>query len=399
MPLLEIINELGGQAKPKEVYEKIGLRFELTPEEASQKDPDGKFVLFHRSVRWAKEKLKSLGYLKSPEYNVWELTEKGKDHLINCKPNVVMQVFWTTNGDAFWAEFQTIGKHIKDETVTLHLTSPPYPLLKQKEYGNVSAQRYIDWFMPLAEVAYRTLMPEGSFVINLGEVFNPGEPTVNSYLERLVVAMEDRLGFKFCGRFYWLNRSKLPVPAEWVTIRRQRVKGVIEPLYWFSKTAYPKADNRNVLVPYSESQKKIIQKGVWNAQNRPSGHNLTGNFTVDNGGAIPGNLLDFPNTSSNDRYLRACKALDLKPHPARFPVELAKWVINFLTQKGDLVADLCGGSGTVAQAAEELHRAWLIVDKSLYYLKTAALRFNNPFINEELFEKAFSKTKVASLFE
>lgn len=116
------------------------------------------------------------------------------------------------------------------------------------------------------------------------------------------------------------------------------------------------------------------------------GHVVGANYYNDNGGSIPGNLLDIPHLGPNDPYIRACKKHDLKPHQARFPKAIAEWFIKFLTNKEDLVADLFCGSGTVAEAAEELGRNWLIADKSLHYLRTAALRlrFNNPCLNQEV---------------
>lgn len=390
IPLLDVLNDLGGRSKPSEVYEQVGLRFGLSDEEINRKDPSGSFKIFQRSVRWVKEKLKMQGLVNSPEFSVWELTERGKMHLINCRPGVMVHIFFTHLGDAFWGEFKTISSMIEDNAVMLHLTSPPYPLLKEKAYGNVSATKYIDWVLPFCEEAYRTLSEDGSFILNLGEVYNPGEPTVNTYMERLVIALEDKIGFKLCGRFYLMNRSKLPTPINHVAITRKRVKNVIEPIYWFGKTADPKADNSKVLVEYSEAQKKIIKKGHWEKQHRPSGHYLSGDFAKDNGGAIPGNVLDIPNTSSNDPYQRLCRERGLKPHPARFPLDMARFFIKFLSEKGDLIADLFGGSGTVAQACEELGRRWILGEKSLYYLMTASMRFPQATKNKKLLDFALN---------
>lgn len=42
-------------------------------------------------------------------------------------------------------------------------------------------------------------------------------------------------------------------------------------VWWFSKTDDPKADNRKVLQPYSESMKSLLKNG-YKAKLRPSGH-------------------------------------------------------------------------------------------------------------------------------
>src|SRR3546814_7804699 len=52
---------------------------------------------------------------------------------------------------------------------------------------------------------------------------------------------------------------------------------------------------------------------------RPSGHGIGKGFAKDNGGAIPSNLLQIPNTESNGAYVAGCKLVGAKRHPARFP--------------------------------------------------------------------------------
>jgi len=82
-------------------------------------------------------------------------------------------------------------------------------------------------------------------------------------------------------------------------------------------------------------------------------------FAKDNGGALPSNLLQYPNTESNSLHIRLCKARGIEPHPARFPKALPEFFIKLLTQPGDLVLDLFAGSNTTGEAAESLGRRWL----------------------------------------
>ncbi len=109
---------------------------------------------------------------------------------------------------------------------------------------------------------------------------------------------------------------------------------------------------------------------------RPGGMNFGKNsWSRDNGGAIAGNVIRSGNASANDAYARACRAAGLKPHPARMPSKVAEFVINFLTEPGDLVFDPFFGSGTTGAAAEKLCRHWFGTERSLDYLAGAALRF------------------------
>lgn len=64
---------------------------------------------------------------------------------------------------------------------------------------------------------------------------------------------------------------------------------------------------------------KSLLKNGYKAQLRPSGHDISDKFSTDNGGAIPPNLMEIANTESNSYYMKRCKELGLKPHPARFP--------------------------------------------------------------------------------
>lgn len=108
-------------------------------------------------------------------------------------------------------------------------------------------------------------------------------------------------------------------------------------------------------------------------------------FGKDNGGAIPSNLLQIPNTDSNGGYLRGCKTVGAKGHPARFPAKLPEFFIKMLTEPGDLVVDIFAGSNTTGQVAESLGRRWQAHEVSREYLAASAFRFLDPAAsNEEL---------------
>lgn len=180
--------------------------------------------------------------------------------------------------------------------------------------------------------------------------------------------------FHLAQEFFWWNPSKLPTPAEWVNVRRIRVKDAINCVWWLSPTPWPKASNRRVLIPYSNSMKGLLKDG-YRAKLRPSGHDISEKFNIDNGASIPPNLIAIPNTESNSNYLRLCKEHDIKPHPARFPAELPEYFIRMLTDKGDLVFDPLAGSCVTGEVAERLQRAWICCDLVKEYLKGSLFRF------------------------
>ncbi len=286
----------------------------------------------------------------------------------------MLPVYTTRLGQAFQGDALDILKTIPDEAVSLAFTSPPFALRRQKAYGNLPATEYIAWFWPIAEQIHRILRPDGSFVMELGGAWNPGSGTRSLFTYELLL----KLGTKFhlAQDFYWHNPSRLPTPAEWVTIRRTRVKEAVTQIWWLSKSTEPQADNRRVLIPYSKSMKRLLKDGYKPAL-RPSQHEIGPHFQKDNGGAIPPNILTVPNSRSYDEYLFRCRAAKLPIHPARFPPELPDFFIRFLTQPGQTVLDPFAGSNVTGQEAERLGRKWVSVELNADYVTGSQLRFTD----------------------
>ncbi|HEX4793792.1 MAG TPA: site-specific DNA-methyltransferase, partial [Humisphaera sp.] len=166
----------------------------------------------------------------------------------------------------------------------------------------------------------------------------------------------------------------LPAPAEWVNVRRFRIKDSVEYLWWLSPTAWPYADNRNVLVPYSGDMIRLIERG-YKAKKRPSGHVITSKFQNNRGGAIPQNIIVRGNNESNSEYINACAELGIKVHPARFPRAVPEFFIKLLSRPGDLVVDPFAGSNTTGQVAQGLERRWIGVDVEPSYVRASGIRF------------------------
>lgn len=264
---------------------------------------------------------------------------------------------------------------LDDSSVDLIMTSPPYGLVRKKEYGNETSDDYCDWFSEYANTFYRVLKPTGSFVLNIGGAWNHGSPTRSLYHFELLVKLVRKHGFHLAQEFYWWNPAKLPQPAEWVTIRRIRTKDAVECVWWLSKSKFPKASNRRVLQPYSDSQLNLFENG-YNKGKRPSGHEMSGNsFSVVNSGAIPPNLLAISNTASNTVYQQHCRTNGLKIHPARYPDPLPEFFIRMLTDPGDVVIDPFAGSCVTGAVAERLGRQWQCIEIDGEYIDGALIRF------------------------
>jgi DNA modification methylase len=263
---------------------------------------------------------------------------------------------------------------VQPSSVNLIMTSPPFGLVRKKEYGNVDADHYVEWFRPFAEAFYNVLADNGSLVIDIGGSWIPGQPTRSLYHYELLIMLCREYQFHLAQEFYWWNPSKLPTPAEWVTVRRIRVKDAMNCIWWLSKTPWPKASNIRVLQPYSESMLELLRNG-YKAKLRPSGHDISTKFSIDNGAAIPPNILAIPNTESNSAYLRYCTEHNLKTHPARYPALLPEYFIRMLTDPGDLVIDPFAGSCVTGEVTERLSRNWICVELQEDYVESALARF------------------------
>jgi site-specific DNA-methyltransferase (cytosine-N4-specific) len=285
-------------------------------------------------------------------------------------------VFVTDRGVMLWGDAHDASALIADGTVDLFMSSLPYPD-QQKPYENQHPERaHVDWVLGLAERIRPKLHDDGSMVLNLGAPFERGRPAESTWIHRLVLRMVDELDLVLCQTLYWHNPAKLPSPAEWVCIRRERLVPDVEPVLWFAKHPHPYADNSGVLRPYSRAMVSRLASGGETGGRRPSGHALArGAFGADNGGAIAGTLLSAANTDSNSYYFRRCRETGIPTHPARFPAELPERAIGFLTPPGGLVADLCCGSGKTAAAAERLGRRWIACDLSLTYVRGSVFHF------------------------
>lgn len=282
--------------------------------------------------------------------------------------------YQTGCGAAYQGDSLDLMRIIPDSSVNLVMTSPPFALKRKKEYGNVDAKDYVAWFLPFAEQMKRIITDDGSIVIDIGGTWTKGQPTRSLYHFKLLISLVEELGLYLAQEFYWYNPAKLPSPAEWVTVRRIRVKDAVNTVWWLSKTPFPKANNRQVLKPYSNAMKNLLENG-YHAKKRPSGHDISENFSQNNGGAIPPNLIALSNTDSNSSYLKSCREAKIKPHPARFPHGLPEFFIKFLTNVGDLVVDPFAGSVVTGDVCEALSRRWIALEIQEDYLKASKYRF------------------------
>ena len=381
LPLLTVLRE-NGRMPAREacaaLADRIGL--DQTSREATGTMSDGQRVnLFARRVRWTRQNA-VLAQLVSPDVRgLWELTEEGRKTDLVARPGIVVTVYASPEGCLVWSEAKSALSYLEDGSITSVITSPPYPLVRPRDYDKGMAEwgpsNYLDTLIDHIQAIRPKLTDDGTFVLNLGPAFLPGQPCRNPYQHRLLTALTDRLGWHLVDEHVWVSPCK-PRTAPQVTKSRTHAYNGYEQVYLLSATGRTKCSNLRVLNPYHPRHRALIARGGERVDTlSPSGIKWPGQrYTNDAGGSIPGNV----HTIAPDRdvaYRRFCAEHRLGAHPAMMPIKLAEFFVNFTSEPGDLIYDPFGGSGKVAEAAWRLDRRFVITERRLDYLRGAVSRF------------------------
>ncbi|AVB11517.1 DNA-methyltransferase [Bacillus velezensis] len=247
-------------------------------------------------------------------------------------------------------------KELKNESIDLIVTSPPYADRREGEYKSIKTSEYVNWFIPIAKELYRVLKPSGSFFINIKSHCSKGEREL--YVYELVIALKKELGWRFVDEFTW---TKNGVPGRF----KGRFKNGFEPIFHFAKSSEIVFNPYAVGVPMKEeSLKRANRKATGLTKNGSGFAGMRRNETMVNRSlALPSNHLHIPQKSN--QYTLQSK------HPAVFPVELPEFFIKAFTYEGQVVLDPFMGSGTTAIASEMLGRKWIGFETEAKYIEIA----------------------------
>lgn len=372
------------EGQTSKIYGHFAKSVGLTDEDLDMKviaGTCGPTSFWKRKIRFIQQTLKRKGLVeRGKNVGDWNVTEKGKSHLTKAPQNSLRAYFVTKHGIAFHGDAGELPG-LFDGEVELIVTSPPYLLTKEREYGNIGKDEssYVSNILKFAEGWMKMLTPTGSIVINIGDSYKPNAGHQSLHKERLLIALEDKLGLHLVQSFSYWSYCRMPT-GHYVTKERKHCVNATEAFYWLSPDPKAsKASNKKVLVEYSEKQKKMINSAIKRkpaVATRPSGQTIhEETFYKDMGGSIPHNVLIAAPEGSNSEYSRRCRAHNLPRHPAMFPVDLPKFFINYLTDRDDLVVDSFFGSGTTGLAAEQLGRYWVGSEMIEEYLMGARHRF------------------------
>lgn len=337
--------------------------------------------LAQRKLRWHQQSLRRLGLLERVpgKRAVWRL--RPREELTPVAPNMTLVGFSTNLGLALWSSCDVFAKF--NEPCALVLTSPPYCLAKPRRYGGPSEQDMVDFVCSSLEPMVKNMLPGGSLALNISnDIFVSGTPARSMYVERLTLALHDRLSLSLMDRLVWHNPTKAPGPMQWASKTRQQLNVAYEHVLWLTNDPIRCfADNRRVLEEHSPRHERLMAGGGErrNAVNNDGAYRITAGKSYANitAGRIPRNILTIPHQAMEINQVRAkVRAQGLPVHGALMPLALALFLVKFLTRPGDLVVDGFGGWATTAMAAEQTGRRWLITERIGEYVAAQALRMS-----------------------
>lgn len=262
-----------------------------------------------------------------------------------------------------------------DESIDLIVTSPPYSEQRNKSYGGVAVEDYVEWFTDISSQLFRVLKPTGSCIINIKEHVVNGERS--TYVLELILALK-RQGWKWIEEYCWYKKTAFP--GKWPN----RFRDSFERCLHFTKARKFYMDQEAVKVPignWAQKRFKSMSEEDFIRHASENNSHLARNVSnwLDKQTVFPHNVLVF----ENEHFIPPTNVLEISPvtnnqnHSACFPLELPSWFIRLLSRKGDIVLDPFSGVGTTAIAAILLNRKYIGIEKEKKYIEIAEERINN----------------------
>lgn len=383
LPLLQAIAEHGGKARPRELYRELAETLNLDPaaRDETRDAADQSYKVFDQQVRWTRQTAVSKGLIAG-ERGIWELTDKGREKITRVRRGTVVLLYSVDDGLAFLGHAEEAAGAIEPGSLSLIMTSPPYPVV-QRSYGRFGMAEWMDWMSGLVGLWKDLLRDDGTLAINLMDVHVPGSPMLSPYVERFTLDAIDRHGMHLAGRMPWHSPTKL-ANLEWAVKRRVALKNTVEHVLLLSRTPNPSWDTRRLPAePYAERTASQRASDAKRAQarrqtTRPGGYDINdGAFGANAEGGIPHNLIISGGVGGGGTYARRCREAGIALHPARFPEAVPRKVILLATEPGQTVYDPMAGSNTTGKVALDLGRRFISSEPVLEYARASAFRFDH----------------------
>lgn len=231
---------------------------------------------------------------------------------------------------------------LADESVGLVVTSPPYGVGMEYEQG-ISLEDHLKMLGKVFSEAVRVLIPGGKICINFGDIHNfgtrnGGKPEIK-LMGHHYQAMLEKHGLRLIDTIAW----KKCTPGK-------------RDFNWF---ANPQAN-------YHDKTRHGTYRIINNTE-----HIFV--FEKDGARNVSPELEETSKLSKEEYYKYNDGVWEIPPvrgekgHPAPFPEELVRRLINMYSYKGDIVLDPFGGTMTTVKVAKELDRIGIGYEKEKKY--------------------------------
>jgi len=276
--------------------------------------------------------------------------------------------------DVILGDCREILENIRDNSIDLILTSPPYADRRKNTYGGIAPEKYVEWFLPISQQLLRVLRPTGTFILNIKEKAENGER--NAYVLELILALRNQ-GWLWTEEFIW--HKKNCYPGKWPN----RFRDAWERLLQFNKTRSFAMYQEAVMVPiggWANGRLKKLSEIDKIRDNSKSGSGFGKNISnwLDRNMVYPTNVVQFATVCNN------------KNHSAAFPEELPEWFIRLFTKKYDTVLDPFLGSGTTVEVAQRMERNSIGIEIMPEYVAMVKAKIKTSVKSPSLFSHKIS---------
>ena len=225
---------------------------------------------------------------------------------------------------------------IPDDSIHLIITSPPYN--NSKEYDeDLSLEEYLKLITDVMVEAHRILIRGGRICINIANIGRKPYIPLSTYIDQIMI----KIGFLPRGQIIW-DKSASAGPStawgSWQSASNPILRDIHEYILVYSKGEFGRKNSRS-------NKDDSISKDAF-LENTKS-------------------IWKFPTASARK-----------VGHPAPFPIELPKRLIELYSFENDIILDPFAGSGTTAIAAKTTNRNYIMIDINSDYCKLAKERIN-----------------------
>ena len=229
---------------------------------------------------------------------------------------------------------------LPDNCVHLMITSPPYNACKEYD-DDLSLNEYLGLLKDVFEETYRVLVPGGRAAINIANLGRKPYIPLSTYINQIM----KEIGFLMRGEIIWDKSASAGSSCAWGSFKSASnpcLRDIHEYILIFSKGDYKlprlKIEKEERCDTIESKEFVEFTKSIWR----------------------------FPTVSAKR-----------VGHPAPFPVELPRRLIELYSFNGDIVMDPFMGSGSTCIAALDTNRRYLGIDIDQEYCELALNRISS----------------------